>query len=123
MMELAAEVLVPVWIHLPRKGSADYKRLVGAGVFAADMPQVVYASDMTDIVIPSPANGESVLYEPHHSCHAYVLNTICDGHGYTRLTAGTWIGSTRDSVAIENVGLTDILKEYVVHLFERLAIF
>jgi hypothetical protein len=113
LVDLAMNVLVRKWVRMPSKDSDEYDLLLGAGVFAADFADtVLMAADMTWVQIPRPTHNQRFYWEGKHKIHALVLLTCIDGHGYTRYVAGSWPGSIKDGVAINNVRLASKLKEY-----------
>ena len=113
LIELAYVTLVPKWVKMPRKGSREYFDLVGTGVFHTDLPHVVYCADITPVPMPRPRRREKKFYDYHRSKHVMNMLTVACSHGYTRLVAGPFEGSVRDSRAIARSKLTSILKRSV----------
>lgn len=112
LVDLAFEVLVPIWVDMPAKGSPEYMEIRGSGVFSADFPNAVYAGDMTHIPIKKPTRCEKAFYNGNKKVHALMMVSLADGHGYTRYVSGPFSGSTRDPVAIARAKLTKRLAEY-----------
>jgi hypothetical protein len=110
LVDLAYKAIVSKWVRMPGKGTREYKDIVGAGVFAADLSHCVYAADMTPVYIAKPVIAEKLFYDGHRKRHTLNLLTFVDGHGYTRHVAGPFPGSTRDSVAVAQVDLERTLK-------------
>ena len=112
-IELAYIVLVPVWVRMPKKDSTEYDLLVGAGAFYDALRDCVMSGDMTPVFIVRPGVLEKLFFDVHHGGHCYHMLSLACGHGYTRFVAGPFAGAIRDAIAMENINLTAMLKEYV----------
>jgi hypothetical protein len=114
LLEGCREGLVSDHVRMPLAGSAEYKAVVGMGIFAGRMPNVVYCADMTFIHIPTPpARIQGIFFSKPKEKHGMFFSTYVAGDGGIMGISGPHHGSTCDPRALMEAGICERLKRHV----------
>jgi len=115
IFKLVSNSLARDWIKLPKKGSAEYRHLRGAGDFIM-LENIPYAADCSLIPIPKPVKDQAYYYHGGKKKHGLIMFTMASGFGDTYCLIGPVPASISEPELVWGSHFQEKIKPYVLYI-------